>query len=281
MKSQITNRHVDLGNAQYEKDVASGTQGVSAPTKAITACAAALFKQYEDLIKSKKEAIMRTTTALIRNTVGIDLVQSRKPIIARTLLATVLLGFATLSIARAQVPDCAPGKLSDYQKLNAAGCLIGDKQFLNFRYHQGIGGLPSDAISLTPGTTPGTDDPAILFEGKWASAASGSYMSYMVATTYQGRPINGASLEMQLGQITGAGNASVIADLCAADGADVDCGAQKVELQIVLSADGKRKAMDTARFQQPQTEIRVTTPVNIAPGKAGDVELDGFMTVFK
>jgi hypothetical protein len=281
MRSQITNRHVDLENAQNEKDVAAGTQGLSAPNKAITACAAAPFKQYEDLASSKKEAIMRSTIALIRKIVGIGSVYSWKPIIVRTLLATVLLGFATLATVQAQVPDCAPGKLSDYEKLNANGCLIGDKQFLNFEYHEGIGGLPGDAISVTPGTTPSTNDPAILFEGKWASAASDSYMSYMVATTYKGRPINGASLEMQLGQITGAGNASVIADLCAADGADVNCGAQKVELQVVLSADGKRKATDTAHFQQPQTEVRVTTPVNVVPGKGGDVELDGFMTVFQ
>jgi hypothetical protein len=186
-----------------------------------------------------------------------------------------------VSIVTAQVPECTQAHLSDYEKLNAAGCLIGDKQFLNFQYHQGIGGPASDAISLTPGTTPGANDPAILFEGKWASAASDSYMSYMVATTYKGRPINGASLEMQLGQITGAGKASVIADLCAADGAAVNCGAQKLELQVVLSDDGKRKASDTAHFQQPQTEVRVRTPVNVAPGKGGDVELDGFMTVFQ
>jgi hypothetical protein len=172
-------------------------------------------------------------------------------------------------------------KLSDYEKLSASGCLIGDKQFLNFQYHQGAGGLPANAISLTPGTTPNTNDPAILFEGKWAAAASDSYVSYMVATTYQGRPINGVSLEMQFGQITGSGKASVTADLCAANGADVNCGAQKMELQVVLSADGSRKAMDSAHFQQPQTEIRVMTPVAVSPGKGGSVELDGFMTVFQ
>jgi hypothetical protein len=252
---------------------------VSEPTAAFNPAMAGSTSAHDN--QRRNEVIMRTTIALIRKTIGIDSIHSWKPIIVRTLLATVLLGFATLSIAQAQVPDCAPGKLSDYEKLNAAGCLIGDKQFLNFQYHQGIGGLPSNAISVTPGTTAGTNDPAILFEGKWASAASDSYMSYMVATTYKGRPINGASLEMQLGRITGAGKASVIADLCAADGADVKCGAQKVELQIVLSADGKRKAMDTAHFQQPQTEVRVRTPVNVAPGKGGAVELDGFMTVFQ
>jgi len=197
------------------------------------------------------------------------------------LLAAVLLIFATLSIARAQVPQCAEGKLSDYEKMSAAGCLIGDKLFYNFQYHQGAGGLPSSAISVTPGTTPITNDPGILFEGKWASAARDSYVSYIVAAIPQGRPIKGASLEMQFGQITGPGKASVIADLCPADDLDGSCGAQKVQLQVVLSADGHRKATDTALFQRPQTQVHVTTPVDVAPGKGGNVELGGFMTVFQ
>jgi hypothetical protein len=77
--------------------------------------------------------------------------------------ATALLSLATLSFAHAQVADCVPGKLSVYEKLGVQGCMIGDKRFSNFQYHQGAAGVPSDAISLTPGTTPDTDDPGLLF----------------------------------------------------------------------------------------------------------------------
>ncbi|MGB7553735.1 MAG: hypothetical protein WBM04_05140 [Candidatus Korobacteraceae bacterium] len=70
---------------------------------------------------------------------------------AKKLAATALLTLTTLSVAHAQVTDCAAGKLSDYEKLGTQGCMIGDKKFSNFQYHQGAAGLPSDAISLTPG----------------------------------------------------------------------------------------------------------------------------------
>jgi hypothetical protein len=192
-----------------------------------------------------------------------------------------LLGLATLSLANAQVPDCAPGKLSDYEKLGAAGCLIGDKKFSNFQYHQGPSGLPSDAILVTPGTTPETDDPGILFEGKWVSASGESFVSYIVEVQPHGKPITGASLEMQFGQITGTGKAAVAADLCPVDGVAQSCGPQKIELQVVLTASGSKKPTDKGQFNDPQQQIRVVTPVDVSPGSGGTAELDSFMTVFR
>jgi hypothetical protein len=229
---------------------------------------------------SKKEYVMKTPTALIQKVIGTDRYTLQRASV-RKLLASSLFVIASLSAAFAQIAECPLGKLSDYEKLSPAGCQIGDKRFFNFQYHQGTGGLPSAAISVTPGTIPITNDPGILLEGKWAAASRDSYVSYIVATMPKGKPIKGASLEMQFGQITGSGKASVIADLCAADEAELTCGAQRMKLQVVLSADGKRKATDTAQFSQPQIEIRVTTPVDVSPGKGGNVELGGFMTIFQ
>lgn len=199
----------------------------------------------------------------------------------RILTAIALLGFATLSFAQAGVPDCDAGKLSDYEKLGATGCLIGDKNFSNFRYHQGAAGLPSNAISLTPGTTAETDDPGLLFEGKWTSASEDSYVSYDVEAQPHGKPITGASLEMQFGEITGTGKATVQSDLCSTDGASDNCGTQKLELKVVLSATGPKKPQDNGAFKEPQTEIHVVTPVDVAPGSGGTATLDGFMAVFR
>ena len=224
---------------------------------------------------------MKRTIELHKSLTPIEVLQTRKRFGIHAVLATVLVVFAALSTGWAQVPACAEGKLSDYEKLSRSGCLIGDKQFFDFQYQQGVGGLPSAAISVTPGTTPITDDPGILFEGKWAAMSHDSYVSYTVAAIPNGRRINGASLEMQFGQITGPGKASVTTELCPINEAGQSCGTKKVELQVVLSDDGKRKATDIAKFQQPQTEIRVTTPVEVSPGKGGDVELGGFMTVFQ
>ncbi len=68
--------------------------------------------------------------------------------------AIVVLVVATLSLAMAEVPECAPGKLSDYEKLGTDGCLIGDKKFSNFSYHRGPNGLPRSSISVTLGSCP-------------------------------------------------------------------------------------------------------------------------------
>ena len=199
----------------------------------------------------------------------------------KKLAASALLGLATLSSANAQIPDCAPGNLTQYLKLGAQGCLIGDKKFSNFQYHKGPDGLSSAAISLTPGTVPETDDPGILFEGKWASSSRQSFVTYDVEVEAHGKPITGASLEMQFGQIIGTGSASVLSDLCPIGGATDSCGPQKLELKVVLSADGSKRPVDDVQFKEPQKEIHVVTPVDVAPGKGGSATLDGFMEVFR
>ena len=200
--------------------------------------------------------------------------------LARSLTAMAFLGIGMLSLAQGNVPDCTPGTLSDYEKLGATGCLIGDKKFSNFQYHQEAGGLPGSAISVTPGTIHETDDPGILFEGKWSSASRKSYVSYVVEVQPNGKAITGASLEMQFGQITGTGRATVLADLCPVQGASQSCGEQKLELRVVLSAAGSKKPLDKGRFKEPQQQIRVVSPVDVASGSGGSASLDGFMAVF-
>jgi hypothetical protein len=204
---------------------------------------------------------------------------SKKRIVTRV-AALALLLMATLSLAAAQVADCTPGKLSDYQKLGATGCLIGDKKFSNFQYHQGLGRLASDAISVTPGTTPDSDDPGILFEGKWVSASQESFVSYTVEAQPQGKPIAGVSLEMQFGQITGTGTAKVLEQLCSLDAAAQSCGQQSLELKVVLCSKS-RKPLDSIQFKQPHRQIQVTTPVAVLAGSGGSASLDGFMSVFR
>lgn len=215
----------------------------------------------------------------------------------KKLAAAALLSLAALSFAHAQVADCAPGKLSDYEKLGAQGCMIGDKKFSNFQYHQGAAGLPSDAISLTPGTTPETDDPGLLFEAKWASASEDSFVSYDVEAQPNGKPISGASLQMQFGTITGTGTAAVqahlcpldnttdscdvLAHLCPVDDASGVCGSEEIELKVVLSANGPKTPAAYGRFNQPQRAIRVVTPIDLAPGSGGSADMDGFMAVFR
>jgi hypothetical protein len=199
---------------------------------------------------------------------------------AKKLAVTALLGLATVSFCNAAVEDCAPGKLSDYEKLGAQGCLIGDKKFSNFQYHQGAAGPPSDAISLTPGTTPDTDDPGLLFEAKWASASQESFVSYNVEVQPNGKPITGASLQMQFGTITGTGKVTVLTDMCPSDGTTDSCASEKLELKVVLSAHGPKTPEANGRFKEPQRAIRVVTPIDVASG-GGSADLDSFMAVFR
>ena len=210
-----------------------------------------------------------------------DVTPSWRATVVKKLAATALLGLATLSFANAQVPDCAPGKLSDYEKLGAQGCLIGDKKFSNFQYHQGAAGVSSDAISLTPGITPDTNDPGLLFEAKWVSASEGSFVSYNVEAQPNAKPITGASLQMKFGEITGTGMATVLADLCSSDGTTDTCGSQKLELKVVLSGSGPKTPEANGQFKEPQKEIRVVTPIDVASGSGGSADLDSFMTVFR
>ena len=194
--------------------------------------------------------------------------------------AVVLISFSALSVADAKTPDCVPGTLAEYQTLGAAGCVIGDKTFSNFQYHPAQGALSADAISITPGTVSETYEPGLLFEAKWTSDSQKSLVSYDVEVEPNGKPITGASLEMQSGQITGTGRVTVLADLCPEDSAD-GCAAQTLELKVDISADGAKKPLDEAQFKEPQKAIRVVTPVDLDPGPGGSASLEGFMAVFR
>ncbi|MGB8888790.1 MAG: hypothetical protein WCC87_18825 [Candidatus Korobacteraceae bacterium] len=200
----------------------------------------------------------------------------------RGIVAGALLVFAALSLATAQVPDCTPGKLSDYEKLGQQGCLIGDKKFSNFRYHQVADGLPSDSISLTPGTVPGSDDPALLIEAAWVAPSNQeSSVSYTVEVQPKGKSISGATLEMQYGQITGTGKAMVFAELCPVAGDADHCGVPQLKLAVELDSTQPRKVMDSGELKTPLREVRVISPLTIATGKNGTASLNGFMTVFR
>ena len=199
----------------------------------------------------------------------------------RRVVASTLLAFASLSLASAQVPDCVPGKLSDYVNLGVNGCVIGDKKFSDFRYYQASDGLPSSSISVTPGTVPDSDDPALLIEAAWvAPSTHGSSVSYTVEVQPQGKPISGASLEMQLGQISGTGQAEVLAKFCPVVDGSGTHGPAELKLDVSLAASGPKKVMDNGELKTPVREVRVVSPLRIAAGKNGTASLNGFMTVF-
>jgi len=198
----------------------------------------------------------------------------------KNLAIVALLGFASLAVLRANATECVPGTLSDYEKLGAQGCQIGDKTFSNFQYQQGVNGLAADKISITPGTIPQTDEPGLFFEAKWI-ASQNSFVSYNVEALPQGKAITGAGLEMKFGEVTGTGRATVVLDLCQLqDNAD-SCRAQKLSLKVGLSANGFNTPVDKGQFQQPQSAVRVITPIELTPGKAGSVSLDGFLSIVR
>jgi hypothetical protein len=194
--------------------------------------------------------------------------------------AVALLVLAILSLAKAQVPACTPGKLSDYEMLGAQGCLVGENRFSGFRYYQASGGLPSSAISVTPGTSPDNDDPGMLFEAKWAAPTPQSSVSYMVDVQPKGKPISGATLQMQFGEISGPGEAKVVAEICPLTVAADNCGAQELKLQVVLSTGPARKVSDTGTLNSSTRQLRVIHLLSVAAGKEGAASFNGFMAVF-
>jgi hypothetical protein len=191
-----------------------------------------------------------------------------------------LLVLATFSLASAQVPDCAPGKLSDYEMLGAQGCAVGENRFSSFRYHQGSSGLPSSAISITPGTSPDNDDPGMLFEAKWVAPSQQSSVSYMIDVQPKGKPISGATLQMQFGEITGAGEAKVETEICPLAASADNCGAAELKLQVVLSTGPARKVSDTGQLNGSTRQLRVVHLLSVAAGKGGTASFNGFMAVF-
>ena len=195
-------------------------------------------------------------------------------------VALIAMILAFTSLAAARVPDCTPGSLSDYEKLGAQGCAIGDKNFSNFTYHRAPNGLAASAISVTPGTVTESDDPALLFEAAWVTPSPGSSLSYQVEVATAGSRISGASLEMQSGQITGTGQAGVTAELHQSSEAPSTCGAAELTLNVVLAGSQRKKALDKGQLKDPARRLCVVTPVSVTPGKSGSASLKGFMTVF-
>jgi hypothetical protein len=106
-------------------------------------------------------------------------------------------------------------------------------------------------------------------------------VSYNVEAQPNGKPITGASLQMQFGTITGTGKAKILADMCSADGSTDSCGSQKLELKVVLSGKGRKTPEANGQFKEPQRAIRVLTPIDLSLGSGGSAELDGFMAVFR
>ena len=207
-----------------------------------------------------------------------DATQNQRVRIAVGLLIATM--FAVATLAAAQTKECASGKLSDYEQLGAQGCSIGDKHFSNFMYHRAPNGLPDDAISITPGTVPDSDDPALLFEGAWVSPSPGSSISYDIEVAPNGKPISSATLEMEFGEITGTGQARVADELHQSTNIPSNCGPTQLMLTVFLGASQHKQAVDNGQLKDPARQLCVVTPVSITPGKSGSASLKGFMTVF-
>ncbi len=200
--------------------------------------------------------------------------------LAKWVVTLIVLTIAMVSAATAQVPDCALGKLSDYEMLGPQGCAVGENRFSNFRYQHASGGLPSSAISVTPGTSPDSDDPGMLFEAKWVAPVQ-STVSYMVDVQPKGKPIGGATLQMQFGEITGAGEARVVTEICPLPASADNCGAPELKLQVVLSTGPARKVSDTGQLTGSARQLRVIHLLSVATGKGGSASFNGFMAIFQ
>ena len=192
-------------------------------------------------------------------------------------LAMVLSGAMPVS---AQVADCRPGKLSEYLAMGPEGCAIGNIRFSHFSYSQAPNGPAASAISVTPGTVPETDDPGLLLEAPWSTPSAGSSVSYSVEVAPGRKPVSGATLEMQLGQVTGTGEARIMAELHPSSSGAGACGPAELTLNVSLDATHARKAVDDGQLKEPAQQICVVTPVSLSPGKRGSAKLQGFMTVF-
>jgi hypothetical protein len=201
----------------------------------------------------------------------------KRVFLAGLVIAMVLAG---ATFGAAQVPECTLGQLSDYQRLDAQGCTIGDERFFNFTYQQVPGGIPATAISITPGTVPGNDEPALLFEAAWVTPAADLSISYTVEVAPRGKPISGASLEMQFGEITGTGEVRIASELHPSTNASSTCGPAQLALNVLLGAGQSKRPTDSGQLKDPARRLCVVSPVSIRPGKNGSASLRSFMTVF-
>ena len=164
-------------------------------------------------------------------------------------LVAIALSVVLGAAAKAQVPECVPGSLAFYQALGAQGCVVGDAKFSNFKYRQ-ADGLPAASINLTPGTAPDSSDPGLLVEASWTNpSGQGSSISYTVEIQ-RGKPINGGTLEMQFGQITGTGEARVVTQICApVEGSD-RCADGSLELAGRAECRTREESVRAADWQR-------------------------------
>lgn len=185
-----------------------------------------------------------------------------------------------IGVARAQVPECVPGTLADYEKLGPDGCAVGRSRLSNFHYQQTSDGLSPDAISITPGVSPNNDDPGVLIEGKWTSEMRHrSSISYTLDAPVIGKGFAGATLEMQFGQVTGAGTAKVATQICPPASPE-NCSGAGARLHVLVSTRADRKVSDQAQLKTSLHQVRVTSTIELTAGKNDAASFNGFMTVF-
>jgi len=193
------------------------------------------------------------------------------------LAVLIALGATMVTVAHAQVPECVPGSLAFYEALGTQGCVVGDARFANFKYQQ-ADGLAAASVNLTPGIAPDSSDPGLLAEGSWTNPSNkGSAISYTVEIL-RGKPINGATLEMQFGQITGTGEARVVTQVCAPVEGSEGCGEGSLKLQVVLNAGPDKRASASGRLAAPLRQVRVVSVLSLSNGKNGTASFSGFMT---
>jgi len=203
------------------------------------------------------------------------------PLLALT--GFMLFAFAPASAqtpAKPQLADCNPGKLTDYLQLNDQGCAVGKYRLSNFAYSPGPDGLHADAISITAGISPGSDDPGILIEGNWSRPLrQPSIVSYTVEPLPAGRLLAGATLEMQFGQVTDTGEARVTTEICPMAEASGRCAVADLKLHVALSSTAQRKPSDNGRLPGAASHLRITNTVAVANGKRGAASFNGFLLI--
>jgi hypothetical protein len=107
-----------------------------------------------------------------------------------------------------------------------------------------------------------------------------SSVSYIVDVRPKGKPISGATLQMQFGEITGAGEAKVDTEICPLAASADNCGAPELKLQVVLSTGPARKVSDTGQLNGSTRQLRVVHLLSVAAGKGGTASFNGFMAIF-
>lgn len=155
------------------------------------------------------------------------------------------------------------------------GCRIGNVQVLGF-VRRGTGLLKSSSISVTPGTSIDSNDPALLVEAHWTAKPDQSLvLTYRVTVVTTGGAIGGGTLEMQFGQISGTGTGHIDAELCPVG--ENDC----MKLQTLLGADRPHKPRDAGELRAPVRELQVNESLELSAGRNGSAQVNGFMTVFR